>query len=47
MYRIDHNQDIIELLEKLRNLRAEYPAELLSARRFLFILLVSRHTIAM
>ena len=29
MYRINHNQDIIELLEKLKEFRAEYPSELL------------------
>lgn len=47
MYRLDHNQDIVELLEKLKGLRAEYPAELLSARRFSFVRLVNRYIIAL
>jgi hypothetical protein len=43
MYRLNHNQDIIELLERLKELRADYPAELLVARRLFFISLVYRH----
>jgi hypothetical protein len=47
MYRLNHNQDIVGLLEKLRGFQAEYPDELLSARRVSFIRLVSRYIIAL
>jgi hypothetical protein len=47
MYRLNHNQDIIELLEKLREFRADYPAELLLARRLSFVSLVNRYIIAL
>ncbi len=47
MYLHNHNQDIIELLERLKQLRTEYPADLMSARRVLFILLLDRYTVAL
>jgi hypothetical protein len=47
MYRLNHNQDIVELLKKLREIRAEYPVALLSARRVLFIRLVDRYVTAL
>lgn len=47
MYRFNHNQDIVELLEKLKELRADYPAELLLQRRFSFVSLVSRYITAL
>jgi len=47
MYRLNHNQDIVELLEKLKGFQAEYPTALLSARRVSFIRLVSRYIIAL
>ena len=47
MYYLNHNQDIVELLEKIKEFRAEYPTELLSARRVLFINLLSRYIIAL
>lgn len=43
MYRLDHNQDIIELLERLKQFRTEYPIALMSARRISFILLLNRY----
>ncbi len=46
MYRINYNQDIIELLEKLKQFQVEYPAELLLARRLLFIRLLNHYLIA-
>ncbi len=47
MYLHNHNQDIIELLERLKQFRTEYPVELMSARRVLFILLLNRYTVAL
>lgn len=47
MYRLNHNQDIIELLEGLKELRADYPAELFVARRLFFISLVNRYVITL
>ncbi|HEX5807088.1 MAG TPA: discoidin domain-containing protein, partial [Anaerolineales bacterium] len=38
-----HDQQIIELLEKLGSLRAEYPAELLAARRAAFVAQIEQH----
>ncbi len=46
MYYLNHNQDIVELLEKLKEFRVEYPAKLLLARRILFISLLNRYCIA-
>ncbi len=43
MYHLDHNQDIVELLERLKALQAEYPAGLWSVRRHAFINLLSRY----
>jgi hypothetical protein len=43
MYRLNHNQDIVVLLEKFKEFQAEYPANLLYARRLSFIRLVSRY----
>jgi len=43
MYRLNHNQEIIEMLLKLKAFEQRYPAPLLSARRASFILLVSRY----
>lgn len=42
MYRLNHNHDIIDLLVRLRELRADYPVELFFTRRLLFIRLVGR-----
>jgi hypothetical protein len=47
MYRLDHNQNLVELLRKLSDLRAEYPPTLYSARRLSFIRMVSRYIIAL
>lgn len=47
MYRLKYNQDIIELLEKLKALRMEYPGNLLSARRASFIKLVTQYITAL
>lgn len=44
MYRLNHNQDIIELLLKLKDFEAEYPRYLFFTRRSSFILLISRYT---
>jgi hypothetical protein len=43
MYRLNHNHEIVELLEKLKGFRAEYPADLLVVRRVSFIRLVGRY----
>ncbi len=47
MYRLNHNQSIIELLIKLRAFQYEYPPDLVSARRASFIRMVSRYVIAL
>jgi hypothetical protein len=43
MYRLNHNQEIIEILLKLREFEEEYPVRLLTARRLSFIALISRY----
>lgn len=43
MYRLNHNQDIIELLLKLREYEEQYPVRLLAARRLSFVALLSRY----
>jgi hypothetical protein len=43
MYRLNHNQEIIELLLKLRDYEEQYPVRLLAARRVSFITLLSRY----
>jgi hypothetical protein len=43
MYRLNHNQEIIELLLKLREYEQQYPVRLFAARRLSFITLVSRY----
>ena len=43
MYRLNHNQDIIELLLKLKAFEQEYPGNLLSVRRASFLSLVARY----
>ena len=47
MYRLNHNQDIVELLRKLSDLRLEYPTELYSARRVSFVRLIARYIISL
>jgi hypothetical protein len=42
MYRLNHNQDVIELLLKLRDYDEPYPVRLFTARRLSFIALISR-----
>jgi hypothetical protein len=42
MYRLNHNQDIIELLIRLKDFEEEYPVRLLEVRRASFASLVSR-----
>lgn len=37
MYRLNHNQAIIEVLEKLKDNRVDYPRDLLAKRRMSFI----------
>jgi len=43
MYRLNHNQDIVGLLEKFKEFQAEYPADLLYERRISFIRLIIRY----
>ncbi|HSL44203.1 MAG TPA: hypothetical protein VK897_12275 [Anaerolineales bacterium] len=43
MYRLNHNQDVIELLLKLKDFEQEYPVQLLTVRRASFISLVARY----
>jgi hypothetical protein len=43
MYRLNHNQDIIELLLKLKDFEEEYPVRLISVRRASFLALVARY----
>ncbi len=47
MYRLNHNQDIVDLLVQLKELRMEYPVNLLSARRVSFIRLVGRYVLGL
>ena len=43
MYRINQNQEIVGLLIKLKEVEEEYPADLLSARRTSFLILIARY----
>jgi hypothetical protein len=43
MYRLNHNQDVIELLLKLKEFEQEYPVRLLAVRRASFISLLARY----
>jgi hypothetical protein len=43
MYRLNHNQDIIELLLRLKEYEEEYPVRLLAVRRASFVSLVTRY----
>jgi hypothetical protein len=43
MYRINQNQEIIGLLVKLKEAEDDYPADLLSARRTSFLILIARY----
>ena len=43
MYRLNHNQDIIELLIRLKDFEQEYPVRLLTVRRASFLSLVARY----
>jgi hypothetical protein len=43
MYRLNQNQEIIELLLKLREYEEQYPIRLFTARRLSFIALISRY----
>jgi hypothetical protein len=43
MYRLNHNQEIIELLLKLKEYEQQYPVRLLAARRLSFLALLSRY----
>ena len=43
MYHLNQNQEIIELLLKLREHEQEYPPRLLEARRLSFIALIRRY----
>ncbi|MDQ2693000.1 MAG: hypothetical protein M3Y68_13265 [Chloroflexota bacterium] len=43
MYRLNHNQDVIELLLKLKEFEQEYPVRLLAVRRASFITLLARY----
>ena len=42
MYRINQNHEIVSLLLKLKEVEEEYPADLLSARRTFFLMLIAR-----
>jgi hypothetical protein len=43
MYRINQNHEIVSLLLKLKEVEEEYPADLLSARRSSFMMLITRY----
>lgn len=43
MYRINQNHEIVSLLLKLKEVEEEYPADLLSARRNSFMMLIARY----
>ena len=43
MYRLNHNQDVIELLLKLKEFEQEYPVRLLTVRRASYLTLVARY----
>jgi hypothetical protein len=42
---LNHSQDIIELIKKIRGFNVEYPSELLSVRRVSFISMISRYIV--
>ena len=43
MYRINQNHEIVSLLLKLKEVEEEYPADLLSARRSSFLMLIAQY----
>ena len=43
MYRINQNHEIISLLLKMKDVEEEYPADLLSARRASFMMLIAQY----
>jgi hypothetical protein len=43
MYRLNHNQDVIGLLLRLKEFEEEYPVRLLAVRRSSFVNLVARY----
>ena len=43
MYRINQNHEIVSLLLKIKEVEEEYPPDLLSARRALFMRLIHRY----
>ena len=43
MYRLNQNHEIVSLLIKLKDVEEEYPADLLSARRTSFLLLIAQY----
>ena len=47
MYRLNHNQDVIELLLKLKEFEQEYPVRLLAVRRESYVALVARYVNAL
>jgi hypothetical protein len=46
MYRLNHNQDVIELLLKLKEFEQEYPVKLLAARRVSFLALIRGYIVS-
>jgi hypothetical protein len=43
MYRINQNHEIVSLLLKLKEVEEDYPADLFSARRNSFLMLIARY----
>ncbi len=43
MYRINHNQEIVRLLLKLKEAEEDYPTSLFSFRRTSFLMLIERY----
>jgi len=43
MYRINHNQEIVRLLLKLKEVEEDYPTSLFSFRRTSFLILIGRY----
>jgi len=46
MYRINQNYEIVSLLLKMKEVEEEYPADLLSARRDSFLMLITSYVTA-
>jgi hypothetical protein len=43
MYRINQNQEVVRMLQKLKNIEEDYPVRLFAYRRTSFMSLIARY----